>query len=224
MNDSAANHHIWEQVYAAGRSYLWYPSEALVRLVRLHEQHEGFNGVIYDHGCGSGNVAEFLVRSGHKVICADVSPTALARAANRFVGACLPAPRFMSIDPGRPLAEQLPAYDHVTAWQSVYYNTLAGAKRDFADMIAALPRGGAFFAAVATPNDILASQSEPLPDGSRQLKTDVSGQAGAIVAIPRDMDDFISWCPGVAIRRTAVFGIDMPGDCSEFFAIYGVKS
>ena len=50
-----ANTQMWDKIYRSG-SMLWYPAEALVRLVRRHEKSDGFAGTILDHGCGTGNV------------------------------------------------------------------------------------------------------------------------------------------------------------------------
>lgn len=224
MTAGTNNTRIWDTVYTEGGSNLWYPSEPLVGLVRNHERREGLDGIVLDHGCGSGNTAEFLVRSGHRVACGDVSPAALELVRGRFTGAKLrPAPAFYTIDSERPLAGQLPAYDHVVAWSSLQYNPLAKARADFADLIAGLPSGGAFFAAVASPDDDLATRSQALPDGSRRLIENVSGQGGVTVAIPRDFDEFESWCAGIEVRERARFGIALTSHRHDCYGIYGVK-
>lgn len=223
MPADKGNAEIWDAVYAGGGSNLWYPSEALVGLVRAHERREGFPGVVLDHGCGSGNTAEFLIRSGHRVVCSDVSPAALDLVRARFRGAKLPVPSLYRIDPERSLAGQLPAYDHAIAWSSLHYNPLGKARADFADLIAGLPPGGTFLAAVSSPEDDLATQSQPLPDGSRRLMENVSGQGGVTVAIPRDFDEFEFWCSGIEVRERIRFGISYASHRLDYYGLYGVK-
>ncbi len=224
MSAGTENARIWDTVYADGGSNLWYPSEPLVGLVRSHEKREGLKGIVLDHGCGSGNTAEFLVRSGHRVVCGDVSPAALGVLRGRFAGAKLrPVPNVYRIDPERPLAGQLPAYDHVIAWSSLHYNPLEKARSDFSDLIAGIPSGGAFFAAVSSPDDDLATRSERLPDGSRRLIDDVSGQSGVTVAIPHDFEEFESWCAGIEVRERIRFGVTHTAHRLDYYGLYGIK-
>ena len=103
---------VWDRFYQTGHA-LWYPYEALVRLVRYHMGQEGFDGLVLDHGCGSGNHLEFLTRLGIRTHGTEVSPAALDTVRSRFRGAMLPMPDLSLFNPDLPIADQLPDYDHV---------------------------------------------------------------------------------------------------------------
>ena len=218
----ATNTEVWEQIYRGGHR-MWYPSEALVRIVRRHEKLEGFAGTTLDHGCGSGAAAEFVVRSGHKVVCTDVSEEALRVTRQRFDEAGLPAPQTVRIDAGKPLSPQLPDYDHLFAWLSVYYNTKAEMRQQLSELIARLPKNGAFIMAVPTINDVVVGASELLTDGTRQLRRNISGQNGALLTIPESRDELIAFCDGIDVRDVVTFGMTFAGERNENFAVYGVR-
>lgn len=223
MSAAAKNKDIWDDIYASG-GLLWYPAEALVRLVRRREREGSFPGVILDHGCGSGNVAEFLVRSGHRVHCTDISPAALRLLDQRFLGALLPRPTTSLIDVGRRLKPQLPAYDHCIAWQSLCYSDLATAKANLADLIDGMPSGGVLIVNFPTPNDLLCRHSEPMADGSRQLIDNVSNQKGAIVTVPASADELRAWCRKIVAQDVIEYGLTFAGERSEYYVLYGVKA
>jgi cyclopropane fatty-acyl-phospholipid synthase-like methyltransferase len=224
MSEIAAttNTEIWDRIYAGGQS-MWYPSEALVRIVRRHEKLEGFRGTILDHGCGSGPVAEFLARSGHKVICSEVSADALEATAARFVGTKLETPQLIRFDSALPLRPQLPLFDHVVAWGSLHYNSKTATRRQIAELIECLPYNGVFVMAVPTINDLSARASEMLADGTRRLLINQSGQHGALLAIPDSQDDLLNWCTGITVRDMVTFGMTFDGEKNEYVAVYGVK-
>lgn len=223
MSAASKNKEIWDEIYDGG-SLLWYPAEALVRLVRRREREGGFPGIILDHGCGSGNVAEFLIRSGHKLHCTDISSAALRLLGQRFQGALLPRPATSLIDLGKRLRPQLPVYDHCIAWQSLCYSDIATARANLADLIEGLPSGGVLIVNFPTPEDQLYRHSEPMPDGSRRLIDDVSNQMGAIVTVPASADELRSWCPNIVVRDVVEYGLTFAGERSEYFVLYGVKA
>jgi SAM-dependent methyltransferase len=218
----SANREIWNRIFGAGHR-MWYPSEALVRLVRRHEKLEGFPGTILDHGCGSGVCAEFLVRSGHRIICSDVSVEALRSVARRFNEANLAAPDVVLIDVMLPLRQQLPVFDHLIAWQSIYYNTKAGMQNQMAELIEMLPHHGTFIVALPTIRDAVVAACEKLPDGTRRMSRDVSGQGGALLAVPESRDELLSLCGGIDVRDVVTFGMTFGGETNEYVAVYGVK-
>lgn len=222
MTVTTTNRQIWDRIYEGG-SLLWYPAEAMVRVVRRREREGGFPGVILDHGCGSGNGAEFLARSGHKVHCTDISPAALKVLEKRFADAGLTPPASSLIDPERPLKAQLPKYDHVIAWQSLCYSDLATARRNLGELIDGLAPGGAFIVNLPTPQDALYRHSEAMPDGSRRLIDDVSAQRGAIVTVPNSAEEFASWCPGIEVKDIIRYGMTFAGLQSDYFVLYGAK-
>ncbi len=215
------NQAVWDALYAEG-SFLWYPSEVLVKLVRRQEKHEGFGGVILDHGAGSGNVAEFLVRSGHAVHCTDISERSLQVIDCRFRDHDLPVPAMSRIDPGKRLREQLPRYDHVVAWHSLYYNTPAKMRDDIDALIGGLPKGGVFIACVVTLADNWATISEPQSDGSRMLN--MPGQVGAVITLPKSVDELVSWCPGLQVREALTYRLLGKDHHNENAIVYGVKT
>jgi SAM-dependent methyltransferase len=222
MTVTTTNRGIWDRIYEGGSS-LWYPAEALVRIVRRQEREGGFPGIILDHGCGSGNVAEFLVRCGYRVSCTDISPAALQSVERRFADLKLPAPPCSLIDLDRPLRSQLPAYDHVIAWQSLYYADISTVRTNISELIAGLSEGGVFILCLPTERDLAFRHSEAMAGGSRRLIDNVSGQQGAVLSIPDSAGTLRAWCAGVTVRDVVTYGMEFDGRCSEFYALYGVK-
>jgi SAM-dependent methyltransferase len=217
-----SNRRIWDQSYDRGL-LLWYPSEALVRIVRTLEHAGKMSGLILDHGCGSGNIAEFLVRSGHKVHCTDISAVALETTQRRFRGLMLPAPTVSLIDQTKPLGPQLPDYGNLVIWQSLYYGTVPSTRQHLRELIGRLPRGGSFITAFPTRNDVAYTSSRPMPDGSREFIENVSGQMGAVVSVPESAEELAGWCEDIAVEDIVTFGIMFRGVQSEFYALYGFK-
>ena len=216
------NIQIWDNIYKSG-STLWYPAEALVRLVRRHESQEGFSGMILDHGCGTGNVSEFLSRSGHNVHCTEVSAEALTVVRQRYAKAGLPAPEVTLINPELDLPPQLPRYNHVIAWQSLCYGPRPSTISNLAQLVAGLPSGGCIIVCFPTPKDLLYRYSQPLNDGSRQFVQVNSGQLGAVLTIPESEEELRSWCKGIEVRDVVEYGMRFSGEQNQFYALYGVK-
>jgi SAM-dependent methyltransferase len=194
--------------------------------VRIIHQLRGkglLKGVILDHGCGSGNHLEFMIRVGLTPVGTEVSPASLGLIKSRFAGAKLLAPEVTLFDPARPLDGQLPRFDHVFVWGSMHYNTKAKFLEDLAALIRLLPAGGRFILAVPSRNDVMATQSTREPDGSYRLSSDVSGQQGAIVTIPDDEQQLRDWCAGISIDDCGRFGWTVQGVQSEFLFLHGSK-
>ncbi|MEL7282789.1 MAG: class I SAM-dependent methyltransferase [Pseudomonadota bacterium] len=214
---------VWDRFYQTGHS-LWYPYEALVRLVRYHMGQEGFDGLVLDHGCGSGNHLEFLTRLGIRTHGTEVSPAALDTVRSRFRGAMLPMPDLSLFNPDLPIADQLPDYDHVLAWGAVHYNRRPRVLEDIATLIDGLPKGGTFLFQVPSANDVAAQQSERLEDGSFQIVGDISSQTGAIATYPDSHDELRSWLPGLELRDIGTVNVTLLGNAVEYYFAYGVKS
>jgi len=224
MGDGASiNQEIWDSLYADGHR-LWYPYDIVVRIVRHHLSREGFSGVMLDHGCGSGNHLEFLTRVGVKLHGTEISQAAIDGVRNRFEGAKLPTPDLTLIDLDKPLAGQLPSYDHVIAWGSVHYNRKAKVLEDLATLIDGLPKGGAFIYQASSINDVAAEQSELLDDGSHRITGEISGQTGAICTYPTSHEDFRTWLPGLDIRDIGTVKSTFMQVPVEYYFAYGVKA
>lgn len=223
MSDKHPNEVIWDAVYAGGQ-ILAYPYEVAVRLAKRQLASGGFRGVVLDHGCGSGNHLEMFVRLGVAVHGTEVAPASRHVIAARFMGANLPQPPITIIDLNRPLTPQLPAYDHLFAWGSVHYNTKEATKRDLASLIDKTPVGGVVIVCIPSQRDVVFTQSVGLPDGSRQMNANVSGQKGAILTVPDSLDEMLGWCKGVDVKDAGEFGWRLSGRQSEFHFVYGVKS
>jgi SAM-dependent methyltransferase len=222
MSGADRNVKIWDDIYAAGRN-LWYPYEVAVRIIHQLRGKGLLTGVILDHGCGSGNHLEFMVRLGLSVIGSEVSPSSLGVIKSRFNGAKLSAPEVTLFDPARPLEGQLPRFDHVFAWGSMHYNTKAKFLDDLGALIGLLPTGGRLILAIPSRHDVVATQSSRQADGSYRLSGDVSGQQGAIVTIPDDEQQLRQWCAGIAIDDCGSFGWTVQGVRSEFLFLHGSK-
>lgn len=214
---------VWGAVYSAGQ-FMTYPYEVAVRLVKRHLRTDGFQGTVLDHGCGSGNHLELFVRNGVRVHGTEIAEQARGLIAARFMGANLAQPPITIIDLQKSLGPQLPAYDHVFTWGAIHYNTKEGTRRDIATLIEKCPAGGCFILCVPSRNDVVARESEELPDGSRRIISDVSGQTGALVTVPDSDEELSSWCAGIAIRDLGRFGWTIAGRQSEFLYVYGTKA
>jgi SAM-dependent methyltransferase len=216
----AVNLEIWDKLYTDG-NFMMYPSETLVRIIRQRQAENCLSGVVLDHGAGSGNIAEFLVRIGCQVHCTDVSAKAIETIRARFAANRLPAPATTWIDIGAPLGPQLPSYDHVITWQSAYYNTLANTRASLKLLIDKLPRGGTFISCFPSINDLQAKHSVLLPDGSRRLTG--GEQDGAIITIPASTEEMVFWCNGLDIRDVITYGTCGRTMRTEFIVVFGVK-
>lgn len=216
------NSQLWNRLYETG-AYLWYPYEVAVRVVRRHLAAEGFPGTILDHGCGSGNHLEFFVRLGLSATGTEVAANAVEIVRGRFRGAMLACPPVQLIDLARPLAPQLPKFNHVFAWGSLHYNHRARVAEDIGVLADRLPKGGAFILSIPSRNDVAFAQSEALPDGSRRFVTNISGQQGAVVTVPENETELVGWCRGIDVRDCGVFGWTIGGVRSELYFVYGVK-
>jgi SAM-dependent methyltransferase len=221
MND---NVRIWDDIYRTG-NFLSHPTEAFIRLVLEHERHEGFDGIVLDHGCGSGVNSEFLIRRGHNVICSEVSENALEIVSNRFNANNLPTPNMSRFEPNKSLSSQLSDYDHLVAWCSLLYNTSENVQRNIAVLIENMTPGGCFICAIPTLNDLTGRFSEILPDGggSRRIVKNFSGQQGLIITLPENEEQFVSWCKGIEIRDVGQYSITLGGLYTEVMTVYGVK-
>jgi SAM-dependent methyltransferase len=221
--EKRANAAIWDDIYSGGR-LLWYPYEVAVRIVNYLNRQGRLVGRILDHGCGTGNHLEFFVRLGLDAVGTEVAPAACEIVKNRFGGAKLKAPEVVVFDPERPLAGQLPRYDHVFAWGSTHYGRREKVLSDIAELAQGLAAGGSFIFAAPSLNDVVARHSVRESDGTYCLVDDVSGQEGALISIPQDEDELCEWCPGVEIEDIGRFGWTLRGETSEFIFLYGRKS
>jgi len=211
---------IWSALYEGG-NYLNYPSEVFVSLFMRFLGKAKPQGRFLDHGCGSGNNAEFLARRGWTVTGADVSARALEVTAARladFGGAHETTP----LDAARPLKDQIGAVSHVVCWDCLYYNALPKAKQDAADLVAALAPGGLIFLNMPTPAHEFATTGLRLDDGSVRNQRKGTRQEGAIMAIPENLDDLVSWLPGCEIVEKGHFTFDFSG-FREFMLVVAKK-
>lgn len=222
MTDARQNQEIWNEIYSSGRM-LWYPYEVAVRIIHGIKAGGSLDGIILDHGCGSGNHLEFMTRLGLDVAGTEISPSSIALIKARFAGAKLPAPPLTLFDPTRPLAPQLPEYNHAFAWGSVHYNRKEKFLADLHDLIRGLPQGGRFVLAVPSLNDVIAKHSVREADGTYRVVEDVSGQKGAVLTIPLDRNELVGWCEGIAVEDCGHFGWVLHGVHSEFLFIHGER-
>ncbi|MBF0369118.1 MAG: class I SAM-dependent methyltransferase [Magnetococcales bacterium] len=226
MTQPSNNVGIWDEIYQNG-NFMAHPTEAFIRLALSFERRaatSGGVGIILDHGCGSGVNSEFLLRRGHRIHCTDVSRQALTTLSQRLKYRDLPIPPMNPIDPRRALRGQLPIYDQVVAWCSLLYNPPQRVQQDIQELIQGLPSGGAFIAAMPTPNDILMTITEPLADNhGRRVIQETSGQKGMIVTVPESLEQFISWCDGLEIIDQGQYSVTLGGKHSEHMVVYGEK-
>lgn len=220
---STRNGEIWGAIYGQGHM-LWYPYDIVVRVVHHLKNTGRLDGTILDHGCGSGNHLELLVRLGLGVVGTDVVQSSLDVVRARFAGAKLPLPPLSLVDPGKALGEQLPRYDHVLAWGSTHYNRKGKFLRDLADLIEGLPAGGSLIFAIPSMDDVVGRHSVREPDGTFRITAEVSGQQGALVCIPGSREELLGWCGGIEVEECARFGWTFRGMTSDYFFLYGRKA
>lgn len=211
---------IWSALYEGG-NYLAYPSEVFVQLFMRFLGKGAPAGRFLDHGCGSGNNAEFLARRGWTVTGVDVSAKALDVTAARladFSG----AHETSLLDARLPLSGQIGRFSHAVSWDCLYYNSLPKAKRDAADLVGALSPGGMLFLNMPSPRHEFATTGLRLDDGSVRNQRKGTRQEGAIMAIPESLDDLISWLPGCEIVEKGCFIFDFAG-FREFMLVVARK-
>lgn len=222
MEVTRDNRTIWDDIYASGHM-LWYPYELVVRIIGALSAAGRLNGVILDHGCGSGNHLEFLFRKGLSAVGTEIAPSASAIVRARFAGAKLATPEIVIFDPSLPLPGQLPAYDHVLAWGSVHYNRRAKTIADIRALIDGLPSGGMFMFTIPSLNDVALTGAERDEDGTFRIVSEVSNQQGAVLTAADDEDELVEWCKGIAVEDTGRFSWDLGGSHSEFMFLVGAK-
>ena len=194
---TSANREIWNAIYGKG-SVLLYPSEIFVRLFFRHGREAIRPGMtMLDHGAGSGNNTEFLIRRGLRVVATDISQAALESIRQRFRYANLPFPETRLIDPARPLSEQLPECDAAVSWDCLCYNTAERARQDIADIIGRIRPGGLFFLSmVKREHDFISDAEEIAPGTYRYRGSARDDQEGAIFCAPESIEELESWCVG----------------------------
>ena len=214
------NAEIWDALYESG-NFLHYPSEVFVQLYFRSIGKDRKSGDILDYGSGSGNNSEFLARQGWRVTGADISAKALEVQRKRLEALGQPGTQ-VPIDGLAPLAGQLGSYDHVLCWDCLCYNRLPKAKQDAIALAAALKPGGYLFINMPTPRHEFATSGIPLEDGSIQNRRTGTRQEGAIMTIPRDIDDLVSWFPGLERVQSGHFTFDFSG-YKDFMFFVGRK-
>jgi SAM-dependent methyltransferase len=214
------NTQIWDALYESG-NFLHYPSEVFVQLYYHTFGKLKQTGAFLDHGCGSGNNSEFLGRQGWHVTGTDVSVRALETGKQRLDKAGL-ASHQICLDPLLPLGKQLGWFDHVLCWDCLYYNRLEKAKQDAIYLSNSLASGGYIFVNMPTPKHEFVSSGLRLADGSVKNNRTGTRQEGALMAIPDDLEDFITWFPGLDVVEHGHFIFDFAG-YREFMFIVARK-
>lgn len=206
---SNINAEIWDALYEAG-NYLHYPSEVFVQLYFRSIGKGVKTGDFLDYGCGSGNNSEFIARQGWRVTGADISALALQIQKKRLDALALASVQ-VGVDGLAPIADQLGRYDNILCWDCLCYNRLPKAKDDARALVAALKPGGHFFINMPTPRHEFATTGLVLEDGSIENRREGTRQEGAIMAIPNDLDDLISWFPELDPVQKGHFTFDFSG-------------
>lgn len=219
------NRDLWEAIYRRG-SILRYPSEMLVRVFFRHCRQElPENATILEHGAGTGNNTEFLIRQGYRVIATDISEAALQTMEMRFTFANLPQPEKLLIDPARALSGQLPPSDAVVVWDCISYNTAERARKDIADLIASLRPGGLFIINAATPaHDFITQAAKIAPNTYRYEGETRPGQKGAIFNAPDSLPQFREWCAGLEILHTGGYAYWDEQRKADYFYLVGRRA
>lgn len=200
------NRAIWDAIYGTG-SVLLYPSEMFVRLFFRYAGKALAPGMtMLDHGAGSGNNTEFLIRRGLRVVATDISQEALKSIQQRFRYANLPFPETKRIDSIRPLSEQLPVCDAAISWDCLYYNTAERVRQDIADIISRIEPGGLFFFNMLTPEHHFITEAVEIAPGTYRYTGGISQkQAGSVLCAPDSLKQLHGWCEGADILTSGEF-------------------
>jgi 2-polyprenyl-3-methyl-5-hydroxy-6-metoxy-1,4-benzoquinol methylase len=215
------NAEIWDALYDAG-NYLHYPSEVFVQLYFRSFGKGPRTGRFLDYGCGSGNNSEFLARQGWDVTGADISTRALDLQKKRLdiLGA---ASSQICIDGLAPIRSQIGTYDNILCWDCLCYNRLPKAREDALALEAALAAGGYLFINMPTQRHEFVTTGRLLEDGSIENCRTETRQEGAIMAIPKHLDDLIGWFPQLETVQKGHFTFDFSG-FKDFMFFVGRKA
>jgi SAM-dependent methyltransferase len=216
-----ANVVIWDALYENG-AYLIYPSEVLVQLYFRAFGKELKAGSFLDHGCGSGNNSEFLAKRGWSVTGSDTSQQALNIQSKRMASESGKHTQVL-LDSEKPLTEQLNGFDNILCWDALCYNQLAKAKADSRDLMKLLAAGGYLFVNMPTMRHEFATTGRLLEDGSFENRRVGTRQEGAIMSIPENLDELVSWFKGLEIVESGHFTFDFAG-FREFMFLVGRKA
>jgi 2-polyprenyl-3-methyl-5-hydroxy-6-metoxy-1,4-benzoquinol methylase len=211
------NMQIWDSLYEGG-NYIHYPSEVFVQLYFRIAGNNAPSGSFLDYGCGSGNNSEFLARQGWTVVGTDISARALEVQKKRLMDLGKTSAQ-VQINPALALQHQLGVYDNILCWDCLCYNTLPKAKQDAQDISAALRPKGLLFINMPTLRHEFASTGLKLEDGSYMNQRKGTRQEGAIMAIPKDVEDLISWFPDLVVVQQGHFIFDFNGYKSFMFFV-----
>ena len=198
-----------------------YPSEVFVQIYFKAIGSAAQSGLFLDYGCGSGNNSEFIARRGWTVAGADISTQALKVQSKRLAELGFTSKQQL-IDTSSPLEGQLETYANVLCWDCLCYNTLEKAKQDAAVLCGAIEPGGMLFINMPTLRHDFATTGKLLSDGSYQNQRKGTQQEGAIMAIPKDLENLISWFPDLVVVQKGFFTFDFNG-FKEFMIFIGKK-
>ena len=213
---------IWDNIYQNG-NFMQYPSEYFVKLLKNTEIKTRLSGVTLDHGCGSGINAECLIRAGHKVVCSEVSQSALDITRRRLIIAGELDPSCYLVDPARPLAPQLPEYDNVICWLSLCYASATEMATTISQLINGMSLNSLFWFATPTKNDLLYRLSIPSSGPSRVLGPAAGAQEGAVMTIFNNQAEVESMFLGTEILGSGIYGMTFDGIQHEYLVINAKK-
>jgi hypothetical protein len=218
--DSTAQ--IWEDIYKAG-NFMEYPSEFFIRLLRRTESSLGIKGVTLDHGCGSGNNAECFYKAGYDIICSEVSRAALEITRDRLLKAGHSNPSCTLIDTTLPLSVQLPKYDNVICWLSLYYSEEKAMASSITQLISGMSSGGFFWLAMPTKKDLLFRLSKQRRGQTRVLGNNAGPQKGAVLTIFDEPSQIEKMFSGTKILDVGKYGMTFENCQHEYFVINARK-
>lgn len=213
---------IWDNIYQNG-NFMQYPSEYFVKLIKITEAQTGINGITLDHGCGSGNNAECLLRAGYKVACSEVSETALSVTRRRLIQAGAKDTACHLIDPSQPLGPQLPKYDNVISWQALCYANEKEMALSIAQLVDGMSTNGFFWFATPTTNDLLYRLSVPSKEPSRILGPTAGAQQGAVMTVFESNTEIEAMFSGTKILSSGTYGMTFEGVQHECLVIRAQK-
>ena len=171
---------MWQSLYAAEKSDLRYPNDALVRLAPVFSIVSETGGFWTSDSAPGPNLLHFA-GEGYEVHGVEISEHATARTRQRLHAARLRADLRL-IGAEDPLPFEGGYFDVVYAWQVLYYSDGDTWRDKVKEMERVTRRGGLILVATAAPGDVSQMEAEPL--GDFVYRSTVAGQEGCVLTIP----------------------------------------
>jgi len=184
------NKESWNDIYNEGESYMQYPNEALV--VSYHRIKNKLPNKVscLDYGFGSGNNSEFIISKVEDFYGLEISESAKEITSHRLDKFQNFDSKNLYISENKYINKFENKFDLIVAWHVISYNTHESIQEVIEHFYKYLKNGGILITSLATPRDISKKYSEEIDHNTFKIDSNIIGQEGCIVVIPKDAEDF----------------------------------